>query len=173
LARSRAITCWMPTTSRPGTRVAGRSAGATSSGWARPRRSGSARQTRPDRTAPGRVAESDRALPFFTIGHSTRQVVELAELLTDAEVGVLVDVRAIPRSRTNPQFNEDVLPAALAAAAIDYEHIAALGGRRGKKTGIPPAVNAFWTNQSFHNYADYAMGGEFRAALARLRARGR
>lgn len=119
------------------------------------------------------MAESDRALPFFTIGHSTRQVVELAELLTDAEVGVLVDVRAIPRSRTNPQFNEDVLPAALAAAAIDYEHIAALGGRRGKKTGIPPAVNAFWTNQSFHNYADYAMGGEFRAALARLRARGR
>jgi uncharacterized protein (DUF488 family) len=119
------------------------------------------------------VTESDRALPFFTIGHSTRQVVELADLLTAAEVGVLVDVRAVPRSRTNPQFNKDVLPAALASAAIDYEHIAALGGLRGRKTGIPPAVNAFWTNQSFHNYADYAMGEEFRAALARLRARGR
>jgi hypothetical protein len=66
-----------------------------------------------------------------------------------------------------------VLPAALASAAIDYEHIAALGGLRGRMTGIPPAVNAFWTNRSFHNYADYAMGEEFRAAIARLRARGR
>jgi uncharacterized protein (DUF488 family) len=119
------------------------------------------------------VTESDRALPFFTIGHSTRQVVELAGLLTAAEVDLLVDVRAIPRSRTNPQFNKDMLPTALASAAIDYEHSAALGGLRGRNTGIPPAVNAFWTNQSFHNYADYAMGEEFRAALARLRARGR
>ena len=93
--------------------------------------------------------------------------------MTAANVGVLVDVRAVPRSRTNPQFNKDVLPAGLASAAIDYEHIAALGGLRGRKTGIPPVVNAFWTNQSFHNYADYAMGEEFRAALARLRARGR
>jgi len=118
------------------------------------------------------VTEGDRPLPFFTIGHSTRQVVELVELLTAAKVGVLVDVRAVPRSRTNPQFNKDVLPAVLASASIDYEHIAALGGLRGRKT-VPPAVNAFWTNQSFHNYADYAMGGEFRAALARLRALGR
>ena len=119
------------------------------------------------------MTEGDRALPFFSIGHSTRQVVELADLLTAAEVGVLVDVRAVPRSRTNPQFNKDVLPAALASAAIDYEHIVALGGLRGRKAGVPPAVNAFWTNQSFHNYADYAMGEEFRAALARLRALGR
>jgi uncharacterized protein (DUF488 family) len=119
------------------------------------------------------VTESDRALPFFTIGHSTRSVAELADLLTAAEVGVVVDVRAVPRSRTNPQFNKDVLPAPLASAAIDYEHIAAFGGLRGRMTGVPPAVNAFWTNQSFHNYADYAMGEEFRTALVRLRARGR
>ena len=119
------------------------------------------------------MTESDRSLPFFTIGHSTRQVGELVDLLTAAAVGVLVDVRAVPRSRTNPQFNTDVLPAALSSAAIDYEHIAALGGLRGRKTGIRPAVNAFWTNQSFHNYADYAMGQEFRAALAQLRALGR
>jgi uncharacterized protein (DUF488 family) len=119
------------------------------------------------------VTETDRALPFFTVGHSTRQVVEFADLWTAVEVGVLVDVRAVPRSRTNPQFNKDVLPATLASAAIDYEHIAALAGLRGRKTGVPPALNAFWTNQSFHNYADYAMGEEFRAALARLRARGR
>jgi uncharacterized protein (DUF488 family) len=77
------------------------------------------------------VTETDRALPFFT-------VVELADLLTAVEVGVLVDVRAVPRSRTNPQFNKDVLPATLASAAIDYEHIAALGGLRGRKTASRP-----------------------------------
>ena len=64
------------------------------------------------------MTASNRVLPFFTIGHSTRPVVELADLLTAAEVGVLVDVRAVPRSRTNPQFNKDVLPAALASTAI-------------------------------------------------------
>jgi uncharacterized protein (DUF488 family) len=119
------------------------------------------------------VTEDDTALPFFTIGHSTRSVAELVDLLTAAEVGLLVDVRTVPRSRTNPQFNKDALPGALAAAAIDYAHLAALGGLRGRKTGVPPDVNAFWTNQSFHNYADYAMSQEFRAGLARLRELGR
>jgi Hypervirulence associated proteins TUDOR domain/Domain of unknown function DUF488 len=60
-----------------------------------------------------RVTETDRALPFFTIGHSTRPVVELADMLTAVEVGVLVDVRAVPRSRTNPQSNKDVRAAAI------------------------------------------------------------
>jgi uncharacterized protein (DUF488 family) len=119
------------------------------------------------------VTGDDTALPFFTIGHSTRSVAELVELLTAAEVGLLVDVRTVPRSRTNPQFNKDALPGALAAGAIDYVHIAALGGLRGRKSGVPPAVNALWTNQSFHNYADYAMGEEFRAGLAQLRRLGR
>jgi hypothetical protein len=115
------------------------------------------------------VTETDRALPFFTIGHSTRRVVELADLLTAVEVGVLVDVRAVPRSRTNPQFNKDVLPAALVSSAIDYEHIAALGGLRGRKTGILPALNAFWTNQSFHNYADIYLETNQLGRLIRLR----
>jgi uncharacterized protein (DUF488 family) len=75
----------------------------------------------------------------------------------------------MPRSRTNPQFNGDVLPAALAAADIGYEHIAALGGLRSRRRDVPPVVNAFWENASFHNYADYAMSDAFTAGLARLR----
>lgn len=92
------------------------------------------------------------------------------------EIVLLVDIRTIPRSRTNPQFNKDALPAALAPAGIDYEHIAALGGLRGKmrdKTRVAaPDVNGFWTNKSFHNYADYALSDPFRAGLEHLRAEG-
>lgn len=119
------------------------------------------------------MTEGDASLPFFTIGHSTRSVAELAELLTSATVGLVVDVRTVPRSRKNPQFNKDALPDALAAAPIGYEHIAALGGLRGRKVDVPPDVNAFWTNQSFHNYADYAMSDEFHAGLVGLRELGR
>jgi uncharacterized protein (DUF488 family) len=111
--------------------------------------------------------------PFFTIGHSTRPLAEFVDLLREAEVALLVDVRAVPRSRTNPQYNRDSLPGALAGFGIGYEHLAALGGLRGRKTGVPDEVNAFWQNQSFHNYADYAMSDDFRAGLARLRELGR
>jgi len=113
------------------------------------------------------------AEPFFTIGHSTRSLDELASLLAPNEVRLLVDVRTVPRSRTNPQYNTDTLPAALSARGIDYEHIAALGGLRGRRKDVSPDVNGYWENASFHNYADYAMGAEFRAGLARLRALGR
>src|ERR1700677_993974 len=94
--------------------------------------------------------------PFFTIGHSTRPVDWFVARLIPCEVQLVVDVRTVPRSRTNPQFNRDALPASLAAHGIVYEHFAALGGLRGKQPGISPDVNAFWENASFHNYADYA-----------------
>ena len=110
--------------------------------------------------------------PFFTIGHSTRPNEEFVALLAAAEVRLVVDVRTVPRSRTNPQFNRDALPAALAAHGIAYEHFAALGGLRGKQPGVSPDVNAFWENESFHNYADYALGEEFRSGLEKLRALG-
>ena len=112
------------------------------------------------------------AIPFFTIGHSTRSLDEFIGLLRDAEIVLLVDVRTIPRSRTNPQFNTDTLPGALTPAGIDYEHIAALGGLRCKKRSAAPDVNAFWTNKSFHNYADYALSDRFRAGLEHLRDEG-
>jgi uncharacterized protein (DUF488 family) len=109
---------------------------------------------------------------FFTIGHATRPVGEFTELLTDAEVRLVVDVRTVPRSRTNPQFDRDALASSLAGFDIDYRHIAALGGLRPRQREIPASVNAYWENQSFHNYADYAMSGEFRSALDELRQLG-
>jgi uncharacterized protein (DUF488 family) len=111
--------------------------------------------------------------PFFTIGHSTRPIAAFIELLKEAEVGLVVDVRTVPRSRTNPQYNSDTLPRSLTGSQIGYEHIAALGGLRGRALDVPPQANAFWENQSFHNYADYAMGEDFRAGLTRLRELGR
>lgn len=107
--------------------------------------------------------------PFFTIGHSTRSIAEFVELLKRAEVILVVDVRTIPRSRTNPQYNFDTLPITLAEFQIGYEHIAELGGRRAKQRDIASTVNAFWVNQSFHNYADYATTEAFRTGLAKLR----
>ena len=66
------------------------------------------------------------ASPFFTIGHSTRAVIEFVDLLKGEDVRLVVDVRTVPRSRSNPQFNYDVLPQTLAQEQIGYERIAAL-----------------------------------------------
>ncbi len=106
---------------------------------------------------------------FYTIGHSTRPVDEFVALLGDSAIRCVVDVRTIPRSRTNPQYNRDVLPATLAQSGCAYVHIAELGGRRSRDVAADPADNAFWDNASFHNYADYARSAPFRAGLARLR----
>jgi uncharacterized protein (DUF488 family) len=113
------------------------------------------------------------ARPFFTIGHSTRPIAEFLELINGAEIGLVVDVRTVPRSRTNPQYNSQTLAETLSAAQIDYVHMAALGGLRGRKRDVPADVNAFWKNQSFHNYADYAMSPDFRSGLTELREMGR
>ena len=113
------------------------------------------------------------AHPFFTIGHSTRPVTEFVDLVRSAEIGLVIDVRTVRRSRTNPQYNHDVFPQTLARFEIGYEHLLALGGLRGRTHEVPPIVNGFWQNQSFHNYADYALTETFQAGLARLRALGR
>jgi uncharacterized protein (DUF488 family) len=110
--------------------------------------------------------------PFFTIGHSTRPIGEFIDLLAASEVDLVVDVRTIPRSRTNPQYNREALPGSLSGFQIAYEHIPELGGRRARAQNIAPDVNDFWENQSFHNYADYAMGGGFRSGFGRLRELG-
>jgi uncharacterized protein (DUF488 family) len=109
---------------------------------------------------------------FFTIGHSTRSIGEFADLLRNAEVQLVIDVRTVPRSRTNPQYNSEILPKTLSESQIEYEHIAALGGLRGRKRDVPADVNAFWQNQRFHNYADYAMSEDFHSGLIRLRELG-
>lgn len=104
----------------------------------------------------------------YTVGHSTRSIAEFVELLKQGRVDLVVDIRSTPRSSTNPQFNLDALPEALSAWQIGHVRIAELGGRRKKSKIVPPEVNDFWTNQSFHNYADYALSDEFRVGFSRL-----
>jgi uncharacterized protein (DUF488 family) len=109
---------------------------------------------------------------FFTIGHSTRSLDEFIAILRQAGIETLVDVRRVPRSRANPQFNEDALPAALAGFGIRYVHIPELGGLRSRRKGDAASPNDFWENASFRNYADYAMSESFRSGLERLRSLG-
>ena len=85
---------------------------------------------------------------------------------------MVVDVRKMPRSRSNPQYNEDALPEALGHCQIGHSRISELGGLRGKADGIDPAVNGWWTNRSFHNYADYALSDAFVRGIEQLEALG-
>lgn len=107
---------------------------------------------------------------LYTIGHSTRPLEAFIELLRSFCVQTLVDIRTVPRSRTNPQYNLDRLPEALAAAGLRHRRIDALGGLRKKSSSVPEATNGFWENRSFHNYADYALGEAFEAGLSELMA---
>jgi uncharacterized protein (DUF488 family) len=113
------------------------------------------------------------ALPFFTVGHSNRSLEAFVALLRGAEIALVADIRKMPRSRTNPQFNEGALAASLAPFQIGYEHMAALGGLRGKVRDLPQGLNGLWTNRSFRNYADYALTEPFQAGLERLIEAGR
>src|SRR5262249_53662239 len=102
------------------------------------------------------------------IGHSTHSIPEFISLLQDAAIQLIVDVRAFPRSRTNPQFNIDVLPSSLSEAGIDYQHLPELGGRRHRARNAPPSPNTFWQNPAFRSYADYAATAPFKSGLASL-----
>lgn len=114
-----------------------------------------------------------RGVVVLTIGHSTRSLEELAKLLASHGVEHLLDVRTVPRSRTNPQFNADAMPGSLAPYGIRYTHVAALGGLR---KALRDSPNRGWENASFRGYADYMQTPEFAAALedlVRLAARER
>ena len=106
--------------------------------------------------------------PVHTIGHSTRTIDEFVALLRVGAVTRVIDVRTIPRSRTNPQYNLDRLPDALASYQIGHRYIAALGGLRGKSAVASAETNAMWRNRSFRNYADYALTPPFREGLEEL-----
>ena len=80
----------------------------------------------------------------------------------------MVDVRTVPRSRTNPQYNADTLPDALGERQVAYTRIAELGGLRSRAREVPSDVNGFWQNQSFHNYADHALSEAFAVGLGQL-----
>jgi len=102
---------------------------------------------------------------IFTIGHSTHPIEEFVHLLQAHGVEQLIDIRTVPRSRTNPQFNRETLPNSLKAAGIGYLHTPALGGLRHPRADSP---NTAWRNTSFRGYADYMQTPEFAAALDSL-----
>ena len=107
---------------------------------------------------------------IWTVGHSTRQIGEFIDVLRAHEIRLLVDVRTIPRSRHNPQFNEDRLAESLKKAGLGSLHMPALGGlRKARKDSI----NDGWRNASFRGYADYMQTDEFWHALEELMMHGR
>ena len=103
--------------------------------------------------------------PVLTIGHSTRSLEDLIALLRAHGVQRLADVRAYPRSRRHPQFNSDTLPAALAAAGIDYCHLPALGGKR---AGRADSANIGWREPAFRAYADHMDTAVFAGGMKAL-----
>ena len=107
-----------------------------------------------------------KSLPvIFTVGHSTRSLEELVEILRAHGVKRLVDVRTIPRSRHNPQFNRETLSKALHNRRLSYRHMKALGGLRHAR---PDSINTGWRNASFRGFADYMQTPSFKAALEKL-----
>jgi len=101
----------------------------------------------------------------YTVGHSTRDLRTFLDLLQSHGIKQLVDVRTVPRSRRNPQFNADELPGLLRAVGIRYVHLAALGGLRHPAR---ESVNPGWHNASFRGFADHMQGLEFKKGLERL-----
>ena len=102
---------------------------------------------------------------LYTIGHSTRPTREFVDLLRAHGVEQVVDVRIIPKSRHNPQFNRPALTRSLLLAKIAYRHMKALGGLRHARLD---SVNLGWRNASFRGYADYMQTSDFAAGIARL-----
>ena len=101
----------------------------------------------------------------MTIGHSTRSLDEFKSILRAHQVVELVDVRTIPRSKRNPQFNKEALERALRSSGIGYTHMKGLGGLRHPKDD---SVNKAWRNLSFRGYADHMQTIDFEADLAEL-----
>ena len=104
---------------------------------------------------------------IYTVGHSTRPADEFIAILSAHAVTALADVRTVPRSRHNPQFNGEILAASLATAGIAYEPFQGLGGFRRPR---PDSPNAGWRNASFRGYADYMQTPAFRENLDGLMA---
>lgn len=107
-------------------------------------------------------------MTLHTVGHGTRSVDELVEVVTSAPVVRIVDVRRFPGSRRNPHLGRDNLSRALPAFGVDYEWWGeALGGRR---SGTPDSRHPAWRNPAFQGYADHMDGPQFRTAVERLLA---
>ena len=112
-----------------------------------------------------RTPKTDVSSVVLTVGHSTRTLAEFIGLLQAHGATWVVDVRTVPRSRHNPQFNMDSLPGSLKKAGLGFVHIAGLGGLRHAKQA---SINMGWRNASFRGYADYMQTQEFAKALGEL-----
>ena len=113
-----------------------------------------------------KMATKEESSPLvMTIGHSTRTLKKFIGLLQAHAVSQVVDVRTIPRSRHNPQFNKDSLPGELKKAGLGYVHLPGLGGLRHAKLN---SLNVGWLNASFRGYADYMQTPEFETSLEEL-----
>lgn len=102
---------------------------------------------------------------IFTIGHSTRKLADFINILKEFDIQKVVDIRTIPKSRHNPQFNEEHLKAALHKHKIGYLHLDALGGLRHTHKD---SINLGWHNSSFRGFADYMQTEEFEKGIERL-----
>ncbi len=101
----------------------------------------------------------------YAIGHSTRTIEDFIEILQAHSISMLVDIRTIPKSRHNPQFNRETLKTSLEAAGITYMHFKELGGLRKAKKD---SVNTGWQNASFRGFADYMQTRDFVSAIRTL-----
>lgn len=104
-------------------------------------------------------------MTIYTIGHSTRQLDELIDILKRYQINELIDVRSMPRSRHTPQFNGDNLAKELPKINIGYQHLVALGGLRHTTND---SLNKGWRNTSFRGYADYMQTNDFAKGIDRL-----
>jgi uncharacterized protein (DUF488 family) len=102
---------------------------------------------------------------LYTVGHSTRTLEELVEILHQPDIQRLVDVRSVPRSRRHPHFAADALSESLPDHGIMYVHVGALGGFRRPR---PDTINGGWEHEAFRGYADYMASPEFQAAAEQL-----
>lgn len=109
--------------------------------------------------------ETKGMLHALTVGHSTKPIAEFLEQLTGHNVNCLIDVRTVPRSRHNPQFEGEALAASLGRVGIAYMHMSGLGGFR---RSLPESENSGWRNLSFRGYADYMQSAEFVSNIERL-----
>jgi len=114
------------------------------------------------RAAPGWAGAT-----VFALGHSVRPIEQVIELLRSNGVAILADIRTVPRSRHNPQFDQGALRASVESAGIRYVHLKALGGLR-RSTGVA-SPNGAWRNASFRGYADHMQTGEFAGGMFELR----
>lgn len=111
------------------------------------------------------MTKTSELVVVFTIGHSTRTLEEFMQLLDIYGITLLIDVRTVPRSRHNPQFNKETLPTSLKHFGIRYIHMPEIGGLRHPKH---ESVNLAWENRGFRGYADYMQTQEFTDSLLKI-----